>query len=242
MQNGFSQQETFTLAAVDEAPFLKECYDPNKDTKECFNQNLSDYLQSNLVTPKTVQGEGKAYVTFLITAAGNIENIMVRATDEDQKDEVIRVLSALKIEKPATLKGEAVAVTHAMPVLFKQTMFDSYSAFFETKARNLPHATKTAFPPLFEACISEGDKRSCFKETIEEMIQKTVKAKSGAVLNYYFEIGENSKIQNVNVLSHNSKDAGKQAKAFLENLSLQAPARDEQKQPVKSYFYGNLVL
>ncbi|MFD2517762.1 energy transducer TonB [Salinimicrobium flavum] len=240
--NTFAQQETYTLVAVDEAPFIKECYDPNKDSKECFNQNLSDFLQSNLVTPKTVKGEGKAYATFHISETGAISDVKVKATDKDQEEEVIRVLSSLKIASPAKLDGKAVAVTHALPVIFKQTMYDSYGAFFDTRAKNLPNATKTAFSPLFEACIPKPDKSSCFQETLEKLIAKSVKAKSGTVLNYYLEINKNAEAENVLVLSHNDNNASKQAKAFLETLSLEAPARNEQKKAVKSFFYGKLVL
>ena len=81
--NSYSQQEVYSLAAVDEAPFMKACYDPNKDTKECFNQNMRDFVRSRLVTPKTVQTQGKAYVQFIISETGKIKNIKVRATEQD---------------------------------------------------------------------------------------------------------------------------------------------------------------
>ncbi|NJW52397.1 energy transducer TonB [Salinimicrobium oceani] len=235
-------QETFIISAVDEAPFIKECYDPNKDTKECFNQNLSDHVKSNLVTPKTLKGEGKAYATFQVSEKGKIEEIKVKATDEDQKAEVIRVLSEIRILEPAKVKGKAVAMSYAMPIIFKQEMFDSYASYFETRAKDLPHARSTAFPPHVAACASKDDKFQCFSNSIENMIRENVAAKPGGVLNLSFEIDKEAKLQNVTVLSHNDQNASKQAKSFLEQLSLKGPARNEQKQPVKSYYYERLVF
>lgn len=241
--NVFAQQETYILAAVDEAPYIAECYDPNKDSKECFDQKLNDFLQSNLVTPKTVKGEGKAYATFVITETGDIKDVQVKATEKDQENEVIRVLSSLSIASPAKIDGQAVATTHALPISFKQTMYNSYGNFFETMAKDLPLAIKTAFPPLFEECVTDNDKSSCFEKTLEEKIRNSVQgAKPDAVLNYYIEINKLAEVENVVVLSHNDNNASKQAKTILETISIKAPARNEQKQAIKSYYYGNLVL
>lgn len=240
--NCFSQQ-VYTLAAVDEAPFIKECYDPNKDTKECFNQNMSDFVQSELLTPRTVKAEGKAYVQFVITETGEVKDIQVRATEQDQKEEIIRVLSMLKVERPASLKGNSVAITYSMPVIFKRIIFDSYTSYFESLAKGLPFASETAYPPIYEDCEQKKDQTSCFIKTTEDYISRGVKnAKKGAVLNYYFEIDENAEVKNVKVLSHNDNDARLEAAALLEDLKLKGAARNEAKQPVHTYFSGKLVL
>lgn len=242
-QNFYSQDNIYSLTAVDVAPFVKECYDLNKDTKECFIQNISDFVRSELVTPRTIEADGKAYVQFVISKTGEIKDIRVRATEEDQKEEVIRVLSSLKIESPAKLNGAFVDMSYSMPVIFKRQIFDSYSKYFETRAKGLPLASETAYPPLYEVCVAENYKDLCFKKTTEEKISKGVKnAKNGAVLNYYFEIDENAKVKNVIVMSHNDNAARLQAMTILKKLQLKAPARNEAKEAVHSYYSGKLVL
>ena len=204
---------------------------------------MSDYVQSTLVTPKTIKADGKAYAQFVISRTGEIKNIKVRATDKDQQEEVIRVLSTLKIETPAKLNGEFVAVSYSMPVIFKRTIFDSYSKYFETRAKGLPLASQTAYPPLYEDCMAEGDKNTCFQKTTESIIINGIKnAKNGAVLNYYFEIDKNAEVKNAVVMSHNDNDARLQAMAILEKLQVKAPARNEAKQAIHSYYSGKLIL
>jgi hypothetical protein len=243
LQNSYAQEKVFSLATVDEAPFIKECHDPNKDTKECFNQNMSDYVRSTLVTPKTVRDEGKAYVQFMISETGEIKDVQVRATEKDQKEEIIRILSSLKIKTPAKLNGKFVSMNYSMPVIFKRSVFDSYSTFFETRAKGLPLASETAYPPLFKNCTAEINKGQCFQQTTEERILKGVKnAKKGAVLNYYFEIDEDAKVKNVLVMSRNDNAARLQAMEILENLQIKAPARNQTKEVIPSYFSGTLIL
>lgn len=238
--NSFSQN-AYLMPAVDTAPVIAEC-DDSKDTKDCFNANLHDFLLRNLAPPKSVKGEAKAYALFTISAKGDITDIKVKASENDQKDEVKRVLSKIKIASPAKLDGKAVAVSHSFPIVFRKESYDSYAAFFETMVKELPKATETAFPPLFENCPSTPGDSSCFVQTLERMIKNSLKAKPGTEFNYYLEINKNAKIEKVIVMSYNGPGASDQAKSFLENLKLKAPAKNEQQQPVRSSFYGNLIF
>ena len=235
-------QEPLPIFSVDSAPVLHTCPEP-KDTKDCFNESMSDFAKRNVVTRKTMEAGGTAYVQFVVSEEGEVGNIRVRSNNKDQKKDIIRILSTLKFDSPALLKGEPVAMKHSMPIVFTTTIMDSYDDFFKSKAKDLPLATKLAVPPLYDECASESNPEKCFKRTTEEMIKNAAgDAKRGSVFNYYFEIDVNGGTTNVIVLSHNAAEARKKVFSSLEKLDFLAPAKNEAGKVKKSYFSGKLVL
>ncbi len=235
-------QKPLPIFSVDSAPILNTCPEP-KDTKDCFNESMSDFAKRNLVTRKTMQAGGTAYVQFVVSEKGEVGNVRVRSNSEDQKEDIIRILTALKFDSPALLNGEPVAMKHSMPVVFTKTVMDSYDDFFKSRAKNLPLATKLAVPPLYAKCASEKNQEKCFRNTTEEqLINAAGDAERGVVLNYYFEIDKSGRTTNVIVLSHNAAEASKKTKSFLEELNFRAPAKNEAGEAEKSYFSGKLIL
>ncbi|WP_424493097.1 energy transducer TonB [Salinimicrobium sp. GXAS 041] len=235
-------QEALPIFAVDSAPVLTACAEP-KDTKDCFNEGMSDFAKRNFVTRKTMEAGGTAYVQFVVSKEGEVGNIRVRSNSKDQKKDIIRILSTLKFNSPALLDGEPVAMKHSMPIVFTTTIMDSYEDFFKSKAKDLPLASELAFPPLYKECTSQKNPRKCFERTTEEKIKDAAgDAKRGSVFNYFFEIDENGKTTNVIVLSHNAAEARKKVLSSLEKLNFQAAAKNQTGEFVKSYFSGKLVL
>ena len=235
-------QEPLPIFSVDTAPVLHTCPEP-KDTKDCFNESMSDFAKRNLVTRKTIEAGGTAYVQFVVSEEGEVGNIRVRSNSKGQKKDIIRILSTLKFSSPALLNGEPVAMKHSMPIVFTTTILDSYDDFFKSKAKDLPLATELAFLPTYEECASKRNPVKCFKRTTEEKIKSAADdAKRGSVFNYYFEIDENGRTTNVIVLSHNAAKARKKVLSSLEELDFQEPAKNETEEVIKSYFSGKLVL
>lgn len=230
------------MAAVDKAPVIEKCEDPNKDSKECFNRNLSFFILKNIKAVKSIKQEEKAYAVFNISENGDISEIRVRSANKELEKKVKKVLTKLEVKSPAQLEGKAVAVSCALPVTYKVRHLDSYDQFFQEFIEELPKATETDVPPLLASCGSEPENISCLEETVENLIRRSVDTKPGLIVDYYFEINENSKVNQVVVKSPEDAEAGKQIKAILEALNFKAPAKNEKKQPIKSCFYDQLIF
>ena len=249
------------MPSVDTAPMIGECHE-SKDTKDCFNQNLNQHIQSNLDIKKTLHASGKAYVQFKITADGQVQDVKVRAEDEKHREEAIRVIELLKIKRPATLNGENVAVLHSLPITFRTVNHNSMEEFLRSEdfqkniEMNMRRQEKERvgyikfedlkFPPEFKECISTTKKEECFRtitnlKLLMQLQKKEVGLKSGTEIKYFFQIDKEGNVSNV-IVNIPEKSANKIAREVLENLVFESPAIDEQRNPATTEFIGNLIL
>lgn len=120
------------MQAVDTAPVIEAC-DDSKDTKNCFNEKLSHYIETNLDIQKTLHSSGKAYVQFKVSADGKVQDVKVRAEDDKHREEAKRVIEMLKIKQPATLNGEKVAVLHSLPITFRTLNHNSMEEYLRSE-------------------------------------------------------------------------------------------------------------
>lgn len=249
------------MPAVDTAPVIGEC-DDSKDTKDCFNERLSHHIQSNLDIRKTLHATGKAYVQFKVSADGQVQDVKVRAEDDKHREEAKRVIEMLKIKQPATLHGERVAVLHALPISFRTLNHNSMEEFFgsedfkrdteknlrrqETERLGVVNFEELKFPPEYEECISMPDNKECFRKMTNEKLRMYLqkgrpKIKSGTEIKYFFEVNKEGKTLNIIAIAP-GKRANQIVKEALENLNFTSPAKDEQGNPVKTEFSGNLIF
>lgn len=91
-----------------------------------------------------------------------------------------------------------------------------------------------------------ADNKECFREMtnlkLRTHLQKErLKLKSGTEIKYFFEVNKEGKILNVIAIAPGYR-ANQIVKEALENLKFESPAKDEQGNPVKTEFTGNLVF
>lgn len=98
---------------------------------------LIDHIKRNIDVSKTHNDPGRAYVQFVISSTGEIQDIKVRAESANQIKEAKRVLSGLKIKKPATLDGENVAIIHSVPVVFQTQIYNSHEDYLKTQIKEV---------------------------------------------------------------------------------------------------------
>lgn len=249
------------MPAVDTAPVIGEC-DDSKDTKDCFNEYLNQHIQTNLDIRKTLHASGKAYVQFKVSADGQVLDVKVRAEDDKHLEEAKRVIEMLKIKQPATLNGEKVAVLHSLPITFRTLNHNSMEEFFgsedfqndmemnmqrqEKERLGIVNFHDLQFPPEYQECITMTDNKECFRKTTDLKIRtylqkRRLKLKSGTEIKYFFEIDKEGKTSNVVAIAP-GKRANQIVKEVLENLNFTSPAKDEQGNPVKTEFSGNLIF
>tara|TARA_R100001369_G_scaffold92142_1_gene135677 strand:+ start:12554 stop:13105 length:552 start_codon:yes stop_codon:yes gene_type:complete len=168
-----SQSEIYTSLEVDDLPVIEKCEEFNADS---FQDCLKNYVQYNIdITSLTKYATAKAYAQFVIIASGKIENLQVRATNEDLKNQAYKLLDNLKIKSPAMKNGVPVSMTYVIPIRFNRKIInkDGSSAYpssrdLETKGPEL--AFKDAFIlPLIKECESSGNK-TCFADLITKRI------------------------------------------------------------------------
>lgn len=118
-------------AMAEKIPLVEGCESQSVDQKQCFQQNLNDFVKSNFQYPESVRAsgvEGRVYVQFVIELDGSISNInfvrglMAPDSPEGQMavktihEEVLRVVGQLKFQKPAQFEGVDVRCSFVLPV------------------------------------------------------------------------------------------------------------------------------
>jgi hypothetical protein len=94
----------------------------NKERIECLGNYMQKHVVKNfnfemLDTLDLPEGRYTIYAVFVISKLGNIENIMVKASNQDLKNEAIRVLQLLPTMIPGQEKGgKYVSVRYALPI------------------------------------------------------------------------------------------------------------------------------
>lgn len=84
---------------------------------------LIEYMQNNVKYPENAQKqkiEGRVIVGFIVEKDGSISEIhSLRPVHPLLEQEAIRVVSNMPKWKPGKVKGKAVRVSYALPVIFK---------------------------------------------------------------------------------------------------------------------------
>ncbi|MBO4752519.1 MAG: energy transducer TonB [Bacteroidales bacterium] len=82
--------------------------------------SLYSFLERNIHLPDgCYEPEGKVVVVFNVEKDGSVTNVMIkRDIGHGVGDEVKRVVKTMPKWKPATYKGEPVALQHILPVAF----------------------------------------------------------------------------------------------------------------------------
>lgn len=86
-------------------------------------KSILDFLSKNIIYPvHAIENgiSGKAIVHFVITSAGEIQDITVTGSGDVSLDkEAVRVYRSLKLSSPPMINGKAVSICTSMPVTFK---------------------------------------------------------------------------------------------------------------------------
>lgn len=118
---------TTTMDGVDSMPLFPGCesLDNNADRKKCFNEQMTRFVQRKFDTG-IANGIGlesgskvKITVLFTIDENGRPTDIKVRAPHQELEKESYRVIRMLPRITPGKIKGEAVSVYFALPIIFK---------------------------------------------------------------------------------------------------------------------------
>ncbi|UTW64147.1 energy transducer TonB [bacterium SCSIO 12741] len=112
------------IEAKETMPTFCECEGIQSDDarKKCNDELLQTYLGSNLRYPHQeldLGVEGTAFVQYVVSRKGQVEQIRVGSHSEGFKAEAKRVVSNLPCIRPAYQNGHTVAVRYVIPIHFK---------------------------------------------------------------------------------------------------------------------------
>lgn len=102
-------------------PRFEDC--KNDNSSKCFNLNLVEYLEANLIYPEEAiknNLEGKIYVYFEINKLGKINNIKVKYPKNGDylKTNIEDLLESLPTFIPAKIKSKKVITKYSFPINF----------------------------------------------------------------------------------------------------------------------------
>ncbi len=92
--------------------------------EECTQNSLNNYLNKNLKYPdklKNARIEGKIFVSYTISAEGNVTDVEVLFGEKENKqfkEEAKRLISTLPRFNPAKKRGKAISSQYTMPIEF----------------------------------------------------------------------------------------------------------------------------
>jgi TonB family protein len=91
------------------------------------DEAMMDYLRGNVKYPTVAQEkaiEGTVFVDFIITRFGNVREVQVTDTtnedvDQSFRDEAVRVVTSMPKWQPGRQNGKTVAVKFSIPITFE---------------------------------------------------------------------------------------------------------------------------
>jgi len=118
---------TTSMDGVDSMPLFPGCesLDNNTERKKCFNEQMHRFVQrkfnTGIANDIGLESGSKVKITVLFTIDenGRPTDIKVRAPHKELEKESYRVIRKLPRITPGKIKGEAVSVYFALPIVFK---------------------------------------------------------------------------------------------------------------------------
>ena len=112
-----------SLEEVSVAPLIKGCEEKvGEESIICFKDSINDHISKNFKYPRKAiknQIEGDVFIQFSIDKLGFLIDFTTVGPSKILEDEAYRILSSLKIEKPAQLNGKKVKITYGIPISFR---------------------------------------------------------------------------------------------------------------------------
>lgn len=105
------------------APQIEDCEElEGEKSKECFENSITKHISENFKYPKKAmknQIEGDVFIQFSIDELGYLIDFTTVGPNKVLEDEAYRIMSTLKVKKPAQLNGKNVKMTYGIPISFR---------------------------------------------------------------------------------------------------------------------------
>ena len=105
------------------APLIEGCEELEGDeSRDCFENGVTKHISENFKYPRKAlknQIEGDVFIQFSIDEFGFLIDFTTVGPDKVLEDEAYRIMSTLKVEKPAKLNGKNVKMTYGIPISFR---------------------------------------------------------------------------------------------------------------------------
>ena len=105
------------------APLIEGCEDLEGDeSRDCFENSVTKHISENFKYPRKAlknQVEGDVFIQFSIDEFGFLIDFTTVGPDKVLEDEAYRIMSTLKVKKPAQLNGKNVKMTYGIPISFR---------------------------------------------------------------------------------------------------------------------------
>jgi TonB family protein len=105
------------------APLLEGCEELEGDeSRDCFENGVTKHISENFKYPRKAlknQIEGDVFIQFSIDEFGFLIDFTTVGPDKVLEDEAYRIMSTLRVKKPAQLNGKNVKMTYGIPISFR---------------------------------------------------------------------------------------------------------------------------
>jgi TonB family protein len=105
------------------APLIEGCEELEGDeSRDCFENGVTKHISENFKYPRKAlknQIEGDVFIQFSIDKFGFLIDFTTVGPDKVLEDEAYRIMSSLKVKKPAQLNGKNVKMTYGIPISFR---------------------------------------------------------------------------------------------------------------------------
>lgn len=118
------KEESVPFAVIEEVPVFPGCGEVVRNKKmDCFQEKLNEHIVKNFNYPKEARKKkikGRVSVLFTINREGKVEITSTKAPKgcELLEAEAIRIIRLLPKMEPGKIKGKAVSVKYAQPIIF----------------------------------------------------------------------------------------------------------------------------
>ncbi len=111
------ENEVIEIAQVEAVPVFKKCQkkDPNGELKECFLEELSEYMHDEFEYPDLayqMRIAGTIYLNLIFEIDGTVQEVEIaRGVETSMDKEAVRVAKTITTLKPAQLNGKPVRMS-----------------------------------------------------------------------------------------------------------------------------------
>ena len=248
----------YTINDVSTYPVFpdNECIVPG--TEDCFTEQLQNHIRWNFMYPNTNQ-TGNVYVQFVIDSTGNVTDIRARSKVKAFENEGIRIIQQIPKLEPAKLDGRPVSIRYSTPIAFNKVVVSGQnqpSSRIGTVEVNLTPTTNNAIlshketsrPPVYRGCKKKENKIACFDRQISiELSQfitqsRSVKNIKQISARIYFEIGADTSIENLVIITPEKAVKERIEKFFQTSNKIVEAARDKDGNAISCYYNLDLNL
>jgi beta-lactamase regulating signal transducer with metallopeptidase domain len=117
----YKKEDAIPFSTIDKVPTYPGCTGDNEALKECFTQNIMQFVGAEFntkVSNKEILGKQRIVVKFKIDNTGKVTNVQARSEFKELEGEAIRVISSLPEMLPGEHEGKKVGVQYSLPIIF----------------------------------------------------------------------------------------------------------------------------